>query len=136
MKTPSLLALGGGRPRITHVKRVKLLPFTTSPGVYDAFMPVFTVIVDHEDGASLFQQVEASDVLSALRLWADTLSEVPWPGDVSAYKEQLMTQIENHVEDEDTSVLIKGCSSLWRTDYILHPGEKHLRVLVIKTQTS
>ena len=97
-------------------------------------MSLFTIIVDHEDGASSFRQVEADDVLAALRVWADTFTEMPWPGSVTDIKEQLMCQIEDDVDAEDISTSIRDCSSLWRTDYILEPGEKHLRVLVIKTQ--
>lgn len=93
----------------------------------------FTLIVDHEDGASSFTQVEADSVRRALIEWAQRLDAPPWEGFSEEQRGQILNQIDGDALDEDVATAIEGCRFLWRQEYVLEPGGRILRVLVVKT---
>src|SRR5438552_5081026 len=96
-------------------------------------MALFTIIADHEDGASSFSQVEADSVRQGLSQWAEKLESPPWEGFSEEQREDILGQIEDDANKEDLATNIEDCLHLWRQDYLLDPGGKILRVLIIKT---
>ena len=96
-------------------------------------MALFTIIADHEDGASSFSQVDAGSVRQALIRWAEKLESPPWENFSSEQREDILEQIDDDTDDEDLASNIQGCRHLWRQDYLLDPGGKMLRVLIIRT---
>jgi hypothetical protein len=96
-------------------------------------MALFTVIADHEDGASSFSQVEAETVRGALIRWAEGLVAAPWDDFSETQREEIIEQIEQDADEESSSTGIEGCRFLWRENYLLSPGDRSLRVMIIKT---
>jgi hypothetical protein len=96
-------------------------------------MALFTILADHDDGASSFSQVESDSVRGALIRWAERLEAPPWEGFSEAQRVEILDQIESDARREDSSTGIDGCRFLWREHYLLSPGDQCLRVLIIKT---
>ena len=96
-------------------------------------MALFTIIADHEDGASWFCQVRAESAAQALTSWAESLDHAPWKPFSEAHQDQILNQMDYDALQEDVATGIDHCRFLWRQDYVLYPEEKSLRVLVIKT---
>lgn len=101
-----------------------------SPADRVCIVPLFTIIADHQDGASQFRQSES--VYSALVNWADELETVPWEGFSEDQREEILKQIYQDAR-EDSLTVIEGCRNLWRQDYVVNPGERCLRLLIIQT---
>jgi len=96
-------------------------------------MPLFTILVDHENGASYFSQLEADTVRGALVRWAEKLEAPPWEGFSEDQRDEILDQIQQDTDEEKLSTGIDGCRFLWREDYALRPGDRCIRVLIVKT---
>jgi len=96
-------------------------------------MALFTMLADHDDGASSFTQVHAGSVREALIQWANTLKAPPWEGFSEEQREDILDQIDDDAHREDLAACIDDCRFLWRQYYVVDPGEKCIRVVIIKT---
>ena len=96
-------------------------------------MSLFTIIADHEDGGSSFSQVRAESVAQALTSWVESLEGASWEHFTEAHCEQILDQMDQDALQEEVAWKINDCRFLWQQDYLLHPEEKLLRVLIVKT---
>ena len=96
-------------------------------------MALFTIIADHEDGASRFRQVHSNSLCEALIQWANLIESPPWDGFSEEQREEILDQIEDDEHREDMATCIDDCRFLWQQAYVVDPGDKFIRVLMIKT---
>lgn len=96
-------------------------------------MALFTILADHDDGASSFRQVHANSLREALILWANTIENPPWEGFSEEQRDEILDQIDYDADGENVAGAIEGCRFLWNQVYVVDPGEKCIRVAVVKT---
>ena len=89
---------------------------------------LFTVVLDYR-GGTYISQVEAQDVLGALRTWAQDLDHRPIFQFGLARKQDLIRRIAEDIEWGETPVLLDGLSNAWCTSVLFSGGIGQINIV-------